>query len=55
MTRFSLGNPSSKNNFAHEIAAAPAPDIANFVFLISLPVISKAFNIAAEAIIAVPC
>ena len=38
-----------------EIAAAPAPETTILISSIFLPVISSAFNNAADAIIAVPC
>ena len=40
---------------AHEIAAAPAPEIRIFTLLIFLPANSKALRSAADEIIAVPC
>ena len=55
MIRFSFWTPEFLNNSVHAIADAPAPLTTTFIFLIDLPLISKAFIKAAVVIIAVPC
>ena len=47
--------PKALYILVHEIAAAPAPQTTIFTFSIFFSTISKAFNKAAEEIIAVPC
>ena len=55
MVIFSYLAPNLTYKLAQEIAAEPAPEITIFTLVISFPAISKAFNNAAEEIIAVPC
>ena len=52
---FSTLAPSAQYNFAHDIAAAPAPDITILTSPIFFSASSSAFNKAADEIIAVPC
>ena len=52
---FSFFRPSSRYNFVHAIAAAPAPLTTTFTSSIFLWAISKALIKAAAEIIAVPC
>ena len=47
--------PNATYILAHEMAAAPAPQITILIFLTSFSASSKAFKRAAPEIIAVPC
>ena len=47
--------PNSTYKFAQAKAAEPAPETTTFTFSVFLSANSKAFNNAADDIIAVPC
>ena len=50
-----LSTPSAQMISKQDIAAAPAPEQTTLISSIFLPVISKAFSIAAATMIEVPC
>ena len=55
MMMFSSFTPKRTYKLAHAKAAEPAPETTIFTLSVSLCAISKAFNKAADEIIAVPC
>ncbi len=55
MKIFSTFTPNKIYKLAHAKAADPAPETTTLTLSNSLPANSKAFNSAAEEIIAVPC
>ena len=52
---FSRGMPNLTNKLRQARAAAPAPELTNLTFLMSLPTTFKPFMMAAPTQIAVPC
>ena len=50
-----LLTPSAQMMSRQEMAAAPAPEQTTLISSIFLPVINKAFSIAAATMIEVPC